>query len=425
MATDLDAADFDAYSDDDLVRLCAELKKRNAALDQENRLFESYHARVNPTTTNTASNGTAAASGPDDDRRAGPGTQPHQQYPAGADAAAAAAAAVGRREKKKKGEKTKEADKPIALTPEQKSEIATRELEELRDEIEKQKEEWGKILDNHRAELEEVEIRVSEIKKSMYEFKRDIVQQAVNPRTGKVVAERVLRYFDDKIRAKDAIIEKVRLKNATLKVQKNKLHLQLKQKEEMGEVLHAIDFDQLQIENKQYLAKIEERNAELLKLKMTAGNTVQILNFYKASGAAFLQLACLHLSTTQKRLQLLTGESNKLKTEIEQRTEFLGRLNSEAEVVLEETRQAESINERLKTKNEEFKVPHVMEYVHLKTQQYELMKKVKSWERKVEIATMQTHRMKKIWHQMSSQGHTKGNVAVGQMNKGSMFPALV
>ena len=28
----------------------------------------------------------------------------------------------------------------------------------------------------------------------------------------------------------------------------------------MGEVLHAIDFDQLQIENKQYIAKIEERN---------------------------------------------------------------------------------------------------------------------------------------------------------------------
>ena len=77
---------------------------------------------------------------------------------------------------------------------------------------------------------------------------------------------------------KEAIIEKIRLKNATLKVQKNKLHLQLKQKEEMGEVLHAIDFDQLQIENKQYLAKIEERNTELIKLKISAGNTIQTLN---------------------------------------------------------------------------------------------------------------------------------------------------
>lgn len=69
----------------------------------------------------------------------------------------------------------------------------------------------------------------------------------------------------------------------TLKVQKNKLHLQLKQKEEMGEVLHAIDFDQLQIENKQYLQKIEERNTELLKLKMTAGNTIQTLNKHKVT----------------------------------------------------------------------------------------------------------------------------------------------
>jgi len=57
----------------------------------------------------------------------------------------------------------------------------------------------------------------------------------------------------------------------------------LKQKEEMGEVLHAIDFDQLKIENAQYLAKIEERNAELLKLKVTAGKALQSLNISKVS----------------------------------------------------------------------------------------------------------------------------------------------
>lgn len=89
--------------------------------------------------------------------------------------------------------------------------------------------------------------------------------------------------FNSLISLQDAVIEKIRLKNVTLKVQKNKLHQQLKQKEEMGEVLHAIDFDQLQIENKQYLLKIEERNAELLKLKMTAGNTIQILNSHKVT----------------------------------------------------------------------------------------------------------------------------------------------
>ena len=71
----------------------------------------------------------------------------------------------------------------------------------------------------------------------------------------------------------------------------------MRQKEEMGEVLHAIDFDQLKIENQQYLAKIEERNSELLKLKLSAGKTNQILNYFKASKRTDLSIytqACMH-----------------------------------------------------------------------------------------------------------------------------------
>lgn len=41
---------------------------------------------------------------------------------------------------------------------------------------------------------------------------------------------------------------------------------QLRQKDDMGDALHYIDFHQLQIENKQYVNRIEERNDELLKV---------------------------------------------------------------------------------------------------------------------------------------------------------------
>ena len=51
----------------------------------------------------------------------------------------------------------------------------------------------------------------------------------------------------------------------------------------MGEVLHKVDFDQLEIENKQYLEKIDERNQDLLKLKLMAGKTLQVLNSYKVN----------------------------------------------------------------------------------------------------------------------------------------------
>ena len=49
----------------------------------------------------------------------------------------------------------------------------------------------------------------------------------------------------------------------------------------MGEVLHEVDFNQLKIENQQYIEKIDERNQDLLRLKLMAGNTLQILNSYK------------------------------------------------------------------------------------------------------------------------------------------------
>eukprot|EP00967_Tisochrysis_lutea_P083797 scaffold116721_cov19-Tisochrysis_lutea.AAC.1 len=36
-----------------------------------------------------------------------------------------------------------------------------------------------------------------------------------------------------------------------------------------------VDFDQLKIENQQYMEKIEERNNELLRLKLSTSRTVQ------------------------------------------------------------------------------------------------------------------------------------------------------
>ena len=75
-------------------------------------------------------------------------------------------------------------------------------------------------------------------------------------------------------------------------VQVRKMEQQLHQKEDMGEVLHVVDFDQLKIENQQYLDKIEERNSELLRLKTTTGKAVQV-HF-----APLLRMGCAHYHKT-------------------------------------------------------------------------------------------------------------------------------
>ena len=53
----------------------------------------------------------------------------------------------------------------------------------------------------------------------------------------------------------------------------------LKQKEELAEGLHLIDFEQLKIENQSLNEKIEERNEELLKLRKKTTTTVQVCRF--------------------------------------------------------------------------------------------------------------------------------------------------
>ena len=52
----------------------------------------------------------------------------------------------------------------------------------------------------------------------------------------------------------------------------------------------------------------------------------------------------------------------------------------------QERMKAEKINRKLRQSLADYRVPDVMEYVTEKAELYELQKKVRSWERKVEIA---------------------------------------
>lgn len=51
-----------------------------------------------------------------------------------------------------------------------------------------------KLIDTLKAVLEETDIRIADLKKEAYEFKRDIVVGAENMRTGNTMAEKVQRY---------------------------------------------------------------------------------------------------------------------------------------------------------------------------------------------------------------------------------------
>ena len=269
---------------------------------------------------------------------------------------------------------------PAKLTVEQKMEIATREIDHLQVSLESLKTEGEQCIQEIKIALEDADQRIVEAKKDVYEFKRDVVGGAENPRTGKIVAEKLLKFIDDKIKSKEV---------ASMKTQIKKLEQQLNEKGEMGGVLSAIDFDQLKIENQQYLERIEERNNELLRLKLTTGKTVQALN------------------TLKRKLDALVKQSKRLQSEIEERSKQLKEFDFEIRRVEKEKNNALSQYKVLIQEQEDAELPEVMDYLRVKADISELEKKVSDWNRKLEIASMKSKSSKRLHSPSASASAVK------------------
>lgn len=278
---------------------------------------------------------------------------------------------------------------------EQKLEVAANELDQAQKDAEGKEGELKEAIDIQKAVLSSLGMRIQDLEKEAFEFKRDIVLGAENARTGKIMAEKLTRWMDERLKSKDAVIEKLRLKNSTLRTRIAKLKSQLKQKQEVGGVLHYIDFHQLQIENKQYLARIEERNTQLLDLKVSTGATVQTLNALK------------------QRLGTLVAECAWRRQEIRTRQERLGKLDGDIDSAHSVVSKHKRMAERLQVAVEQAEdMPAVPDYVRQREEHSLLEKEVKNWQRKVEIADMASKRAKALMRK-SQRGQLGASTASG------------
>ena len=141
----------------------------------------------------------------------------------------------------------------------------------------RQQAEYDQLALDLQSRLDDKEFKAEEIMDSLNEFKREIMLKAENSRTGQGISKRLIKHYEQTERKKDAELEKVRLRNISLKTTLRRLEKTLRSREQLAEGLHMIDFEQLKIENQTLSEKIEERNEELAKLKRKKTVTVQIL----------------------------------------------------------------------------------------------------------------------------------------------------
>ncbi|XP_077918908.1 cilia- and flagella-associated protein 263 isoform X2 [Halichoerus grypus] len=339
-----------------VIQLCGlveELSYGNSALKTETEMFEKYYNKLEP------------------------GDQRHPRLSEIKISGAEFAQLRGRRRSKSRIGM----DRVIGLSCDQKCELVQKELEDMKDEIRHMRANAERDLQHHEAIIEEAEIRWAEVQRAVHEFKKDILK-TISKKKGSILAtQKVMKYIEDMNRRRDNMKDKLRLKNVSLKVQRKKMLLQLRQKEEVGEALHEVDFQQLKIENAQFLETIEAKNQELIQLKLASGNTLQVLNTYKS------------------KLHQAMEMSINLDKEILLRNELLEKIERETLQVEEDRAKAEAVNQKLRKQLAEFRAPQVMLYVREKVLNGDLEKTVKMWERKVEIAEVWCPYKRKQRHQ--------------------------
>ncbi|KAJ8248822.1 hypothetical protein GJAV_G00228120 [Gymnothorax javanicus] len=281
--------------------------------------------------------------------------------------------------------KARMAQEKHRLTMEQKCDVVEQEYDALKEELQDLRDRTKRQVQNHQATMEEAEIRLAEIKKANTDFDRDIAKGIREGRHGVMDAEKVVRYLEEKMKAKDALVKKTRLKTGTARVQRRKVELQLKQKDEVREARRDVDFQQLKMKNTKYLQQIDTLNQDLLRLKQLTGSTQQILHSQKT------------------KLQQLANESKLLRNEISSLDDVVPKMEEEIRLAEQECTEAEAENAQLREQLESFSVPPLLDYIKAKSEHDRLEQTVRSWERKTVIAEMALKNSPKVLEQLQPE----------------------
>lgn len=205
-------------------------------------------------------------------------------------------------------------------------------------ELENVKAENEKVIADTKANKESMEQSERQSWANLVELYRNIAGQAVSSRTGKHIPQADIENYIKNLERKEEEVSQQRLENIKMTNKLKKKELQLKQREELADGLHLIDFEQLKIENQTYNEKIEERNEELMKLHQKITNTVQVLTHYKEklqfmetdSDIQMMKLEKIDHEVIAKRDALTKQKQrrDKLRAEIHTRQQNAGLLGS-------------------------------------------------------------------------------------------------
>lgn len=161
--------------------------------------------------------------------------------------------------RKKQNDSHRDGDKSL-IDQEQRYLSSICELKELMTEYDTLNNEKTNITDENKQKLDDKRKESEKLYQEFYKMKLHIAQIAKSSRAGKEFNMKVFEQLESLEKRKEEAVIIARLENIKLQNKLRRQELLLRQKEELADGLHLIDFEQLKIENQTYNEKIEERN---------------------------------------------------------------------------------------------------------------------------------------------------------------------
>jgi len=142
------------------------------------------------------------------------------------------------------------ADELYTVSESEKKDIAKQVLRIVEKEYTEKRVASESVRSNIADLLDERDMRIADLQRSAFDFKRKIMKGAENSQN---LSEKVRKFIISRLEQQDNMVEKLRRKNITLENQIKKLETQLKQNEEEGGSLHDIDLHQVSTRRASYL----------------------------------------------------------------------------------------------------------------------------------------------------------------------------
>jgi chromosome segregation ATPase len=265
-----------------------------------------------------------------------------------------------------------------------KLEMANHVIAQIESDIKQEERHSAAEIAEIRARQFQIGIREREIEKELSCFNRDITEGAKAERSGLIIGDKLIKWYDDMIKDKNAKIGKMKLKRDSMKSQIARTRARLQQKLELGEKLQQVDYDQLQINNEGFQKEIEELSQKLAGLQKTSSSVVSKLN------------------TARTRLASEEKQVKEISRAMGEKRKAIDRYAKEAEQVEEDHVVLLANNEDITTKRSEYRVPEVSDYIDKKSKIYEMSIVIRNWERKVQLAEMNVKRLRKDLEAMTT-----------------------